>query len=231
MKQLLPVLLTSLALSHAGSALAITIDGGPAWPGSADVTGSFGSGNVANGGNTYTYPNIGASPVEHLYFGLYNTTGQGFSGDGPGISGAELFTWFGDTATSIEYRGQINVPTTSGSNTYLTRLMLTALSGGSVVSDATTQGLVGGVHSLIEVTGSSFSILREVEILNGGIWQDALNFYNAIPNKTNSSTDLSFSTGFYWDDLPPVSQVPEPGIFGLIGLGLLGLALARRSKA
>jgi len=231
---LVPVALALLAYAGPASA-SITIDGGADWPGSADTTGYTGSGDALNGGDTWTYPAVGSSGVKALYFGLWNTTGQGVSGDGSNnVTGSQQFTWYADTSNSIEYRATFDVPGVTGDPTYTARLVLTDESpGDSVVSDSTTQGLDGDVHSLFDIVGSSFTVDRVVQIWDGSGWESADSFYNAIPYKYISD-DLytNFSTGFYWENAStgPTASTPEPTALALMGIGLLGLTLGRKRR-
>lgn len=213
-----------LLLLNATPASAIIIDGGPAWPGSADTSGVSTNGvDPTLGTNTWTYPNIGNSAVANLYFGLDSSlSNQGFSMDGVGITGSEIFTWFADTVNSIEYHGRTTARTPNGSLSVTTRLLLTA-TGASVVSDATTQALGNNVHSLFHITSNSFTIDREVQAWTGSVWIGANTYFNNI--NSFGSTQSSFSTAFYWED---IASAPEPSVLALIGLGLAGLGFRRK---
>lgn len=212
---------------------AIVIDGGPAWGTPPINTAGSGSGSVVNGGNTYVYTAAASSPVASVYFGLWSGGGWGFSGNGPGITGAEAYAWFADTGNSIEYRGRTTVPTITGAYQLFTRLILTANSGATVVSDMTTQALSGDVHSLFMLTGGNFSVTREVELsLDGQNWSDAQAFYNGLQFKlAGNSYQNNLSTGFYWQNqVQTDGRLPEPGSLALAAVTLLGLASVRRIK-
>lgn len=218
--------------ASAALAVPIVIDGGPDWPGSADVSGYVGNGvGPEFGTNTYIYPNAGNSTVANLYFGLSSTFGpQGFSANGGGVTGGEIYSWYADTANSIEYRGVTSAPSASGGNFNLnTRLIITADAGASVVSDATTLALGNNVHSLLHINSTSFTVSRAVEILNGSSWVAALPYYNSLQTAFGApGTQSDFSTGFYWEN--SVSAVPIPAAVWLFGSGLIGLiGIARRT--
>lgn len=209
---------------------AVVLDGGPIFGPPIDVSGATHVGNVASGGMISTYNALGGSPVANIYFGLNSTGGPwGWSGNMDGIvTAAEAFTWFGDTANSIEYRGTTSITTAFGDLSRQTRLVLTALTGGTVVSDAQTQGLGNDVHSLIHfaVGSPSFSVKREIEVFNGSSWVDALPYFNSL-STLGQTARTNLGTGFYWENS---ATVPTPGVFSLVGIALLGLAASRRAR-
>lgn len=228
-------LLAAGLLAHAAVATAtIVIHGGPNFGPPVDVSGAVFSGSVASGGQTGTYNNLGNSTgLANIYFGLNSTGGPwGWSGDMDGtVTAAEQFHWFADTATSIEYRGQTSISTAFGSQNVLTRLLITAVSGGSVVSDATTQALGNDVHSLIHWTGGTFQVVREIEVSanNGASWLDALPYFNSL-NTMGQAARTNLGTGFYWEN-SPTGAVPVPGTLALAVVALLGLAMTSRRRS
>ena len=219
----------ALFLFFTASASAITVDGGPAWPGEADVSGISSIGDLGSlSDDTWTYPNIGNSSVENLYFGLGAGWGPfGYSADGSYISSNERFTWYADTATSIEYRGRTYTPYVGGGGSYwTTRLLLTAKSGASVVSDATTQALSDDVHSLFHITGPSFVVQREVQVLYG-VWRDANPFLSSWCSSYecySTGTRTLVNTGFYWENTQVIPVPPALALMAsaLGGLGFMG---------
>lgn len=235
MKHGLKSILAGLLVSAAAAASAnVVIDGGPVFGGPIN-TAYTASGSVAQGGQTLTFTGAAASAgVSAVYFGLWNDGASGFSGNGAGITGAELYHWHADTGTSIEYRGQTVVPQFSGgAYTVFTRLVLTAISGATVVSDPVTQGLAGGVHSLLQLTGGNFVVSREVELsLDGTNWSDAQPFYDSLQFKApGNSYQNSLGTGFYWQNQAQTGgTLPEPATLALVAASLAGLGAARRMR-
>ena len=209
------------------SVQAVTIDGGPDWPGLADVSGATHPGSMTNGGQTSTYPNIGNSSVENLYFGL---SSSGLWSLGTALGSESAFTHYGNGTDVIEYRGSADIKNavTGIFTTYDTRLLLTVNSGGVIISDATTQALANDVDSLIHITGSSFSVTREIEIFASGVWQDADPWFFNHPTDSSDQLVTNVGTAFYWED---ATVVPVPAAVWLFGSGLIGLVgMARRKR-
>lgn len=236
MKKCLHAIAASLLIAIGAPASAnVVLDGGPAFgTGPVNATGSF-AGSVVQGGQTGTYASAAASAgVQAVYFGLWSGGGWGFSGDGPGITGTEAYRWHADTGNTIEYRGQTSVPTaTGGAYALFTRLLLTAVSGATVVSDPVTQALAGDVHSLLQLTGGTFVVTREVELSQDGTnWFDARPFYDGLQFKlAGNSFQNSLSTGFYWQNtVQPTGRLPEPGTLLLVASCLVGLGALRRAR-
>lgn len=225
-----------LALGAQASATVVVIDGGPAWgSGPVDTTNTASGPGVTQGGQTHNYTQAAASAgVQAVYFGLWSGGGFGLSGNGPGITGAEVYRWHADTSNSIEYRGQTTVPiTTGGAHALFTRLMLTAVAGATVISDPVTQGLTGDVHSLFMLTGGTFSVKREVEVsVDGVTWFDARPYYDSLAFKPAGNTlQNNLSTGFYWQNAAvDPGRLPEPGALSLVAASLLALGALRRAR-
>lgn len=235
MNKSLQAITASLMIAIGAPASAnVVLDGGPAFgTGPVNVTATF-VGSALQGGQTGTYTSAAASAgVQAVYFGLYSGGGFGFSGDGPGITGAEAYHWHADTGNTIEYRGQTSVPTATGAYALFTRLVLTAVSGATVVSDPVTQALTGDVHSLLQLTGGTFVVTREVELSQDGTnWFDARPYYDALQFKlAGNSFQNNLNTGFYWqNEVQNPGRLPEPGTLLLVASCLVGLGALRRAR-
>lgn len=229
-KSILAGLLVSAATAAGAN---VVIDGGGTFGVGPINTAFSGSGSTTQGGQTLTFTGAaGSAGVSAVYFGLSSAGNSGFSGDNSTITGGEIYHWHADSGNTIEYRGQTTVPTVTGNPyTLFTRLLLTAVSGAVVVTDPVTQGLVGGVHSVMQLTGGTFVVTREVELSQDGInWSDARPTYDGLAMKVpGSSFQNSVGTAFYWQNQAQTNgNLPEPGTLLLVAASLAGLSLVRR---
>jgi hypothetical protein len=225
----------SLALQALAVSASIVIDAGPSFPGPIDLTGATNNAvsTAGTGGNTRTYTGATTVAVANLYFGLDTSGANGFSGDGLVVSGAEVYHWFGETLNTIEYRGQTTVPTAGGAPYSLfTRVLLTANSGASIVDDATTLALTGGVHSLFQLTTGTFSITRSVQLSQDGVtWNAAQPYYDGLSLKqAGGQFGNTLTTGFYWQNQAVINPTPEPATVLIVAIALFGLSLTRRRR-
>jgi hypothetical protein len=186
-------------LVGASPAAAIVITGGPSYsPGGGwSCTGAVPGNEKLAGGATWTCSGT-AGAFSNLYIGINNATTLPF-GEKMNVpppytaepSGNEMFIWSADGATFIRYTGQTTINTYG---TVDTRVTLTFSGAGSVVSDATTQALVGpnirgsagpntppGVHSLWRiaptVNSMTVNILIEASDVGVGNWTPARTFF------------------------------------------------------
>lgn len=230
---LLGLLLSFCTSLHA----AIILDTGPAWPGDAD-TSDYVFNFTSPTSNSVVYPNISDSSVANLYFGLSATGSDiwGYSMDSDGVvTSAESLSWFSDTSSTIEYRGITDIQLQGALTSFNYKYLLTAVSGATVVSDATTLGLSNDVHSLFQVdlsAGSVFEIKREifVQTLNNG-WVDATAFFDNAFTYTGLHKDrcdgcsrTNIGTGFYAQS---TVDVPEPAGFSMFAVGLIGFLIRK----
>jgi len=232
----------ALLLLHASTAsAAIIIDGGPTWtpPGAGTETTS-GTGTAFAGGLTYSYTGIDLDQTANLYYGIKNDLYlNGFSTDGGGISGSEIFRFSSAGVNSIVYTGSSNMQTiTGGIYTQPTRMTLAFSGSGSMVQDATTAALSnanGDVGALWEVTGDfSVNILIEAQVAETGVgnylgWEPGNDLFNRLQTVGISQfgTGSSVDTGFYYETV-----VPVPAAVWLFGSGLIGLiGIARRKTS
>ena len=84
------------------------------------------------------------------------------------------------------------------------------------VSDADAAGACAGQGNYGD-TGLIGACLDAALVVTSGSWT------------TPGSKDLSHLT--FYDTAPPPTRMPEPGTIGLLGLGLLGIGMARRRRA
>jgi hypothetical protein len=207
---------------------AITLDGGPDYTPPGAGTEVFSGDAALAGGATIAQTGYDLGQTANLYFGVRADSFQnGYSMDGAGISGAEIFRFASKTATSITYSGQTTMVTTSqGTHPIATRMTFTFTGTGVTVQDATTEALDdvnnGDVHALWHVQSGNFDadVLIEAQVppfdANAGNWEPANDLFNRI--QTQHSTGTSFDWAFYWEANAPA--VPSNTATGLIAVGV-----------
>lgn len=193
------------------AALAVDLDAGPVYVPPGAGTETFTGDATRAGGATIDYTGIDLSQTANLYFGIRNDMFlNGFSMDGGGISGAEIFRFDASTANTIVYTGQTTFHTgfpDIGTWTTPTRFTLTFTGAGTMVSDADTialNGPNGDVHALWRVESSDFSVALLIEAVappfdaNGGNYEPGNDLFNRIPS--DFSTGTSFDWAFYYEE-------------------------------
>jgi hypothetical protein len=139
---------------------------------------------------------------------------NGYSTDGGLITGSEIFRFSSASSTSIFYTGESLIETLPGSIVYSqpTRMTLTFTGPGTIVQDATTQGLNnanGDVGALWHATGQfSVNILIEAQVVqpgdpNYGNWETANELFNRLETVGISQfgTASSVDTGFFYENV------------------------------
>jgi hypothetical protein len=202
----------------------------------------FSGNSTTVGGATITQTGYDLGQTANLYMGVRaDNFINGFSMDGPGISGSEVFRFSSKTANSIIYTGQTTMVTTlQGIHATATRMTFTFTGTGTTVEDATTQALNdpanGDVAALWHVQSGNFSVnvLIEAQVppfdANAGNFEPANDLFNRI--ETENSTGTSFDWAFYYESL----AVPTLGFWGItvlvLALGVAGaLVLSHRRSA
>ena len=209
-------------LIAAAPAAAIVITNGPTYaPGSgwsctAPVAGLE---KLAGGGN-YTCTGT-AGAFTNLYLGVNRSTSSPFGDNMDSASaepsGNERFIWTQNGATFIRYTGQTSM---AGFGLVDTRVTLTFSGTGAVVTDATTQALLGaqirgsggvntapGVNSLWRlgagVSSMNVNVLIEASDAGSGVWQPASTYFgttsshrqgDGLAEVDRSHVDLAFYT-------------------------------------
>ena len=205
----LSLLSTTLAFAD------IVIDGGPTWnPPGMGIENASGD-PASAGGHTVTYTGIDLSQTENLYYGTKNDIDVcGFSMDGGGISGSEIFVFSSATANSITYTGSTIIETEPGPTQYVnpTRMTLTFTGPGAMILDGATSGLGNAncdVGALWRVEGDfSVNILMEAQVTqpgdsNFGNWEPGNDLFDRLGTTgvSASGTGASVDYGFYFEDL------------------------------
>lgn len=193
----------------------IVIDEGPVWNppgmGTEEVSGA----TASVGGETYTYTGMDLSKTDSLYYGIKNDAYLcGFSMDGGGISGSEIFTFSTASTNSITYVGSTIIETLPGPAQYVdnTRMTLTFTGPGSIILDSTTAALGNescDVGALWRVEGDfSVNILMEAQVVqpgdsNFGDWEAGNDLFNRLETVGVSAfgTAASIDTGFFYEYL------------------------------
>lgn len=229
-------------LFRAATVSAVTIDVGPVYTppgvGSESVSGDA---DVA-GGMTISYASMDLSQTENLYFGIRQDLYQnGFSSNGAGLSGSEIFSFSSTGSNTIVYTGSTSIQTlTQGLTVQPTRMTLTFTGTGSIVQDATTSsfnGPNGDVeamwHALSNFTVNILMEAQVVEVTDSNYlgWEPARDLYNRLPCPLTGcrGTGSSVDWGFYYEE---TTAVPIPAALWLFSSGVLGLVgIARRRKS
>ena len=220
-------------LAIAGSAMAITIDGGPTYtpPGFGSVA-SSGTGAAFAGGLTYSYTGLDLTQTANLYYGIRNDIAvSGFSMDGSSISGPEIFRFQSAAGNSIVYAGSTLMQFGDGQPDYNspTRLTITLNGSGGIVNDATTQGLsnangdVGALWQVLSDFTANYLVEATVPPFDpaAGQLEPGNDLFNRL--QTINTTGTSFDEAFYY-------EIPEPSSLALCWIVCGGFAAGRRLK-
>lgn len=211
---------------------------GPTFPPPGGVTfGAAGAGVGKAGGTTFTFTGFNLAASSNLYWGAASANAVGMALDGL-INNLGTFT--GAARTEIVSLSLTGVGTASGTGTteILTNsgLLVRNTHFNLTVRDLTTAlvplittgsvglGFAGVLLDVNTLTTNGFTALLEAFDTASGL---PLDNYFTSQNTLGGSSQTSFQGGFFYDPL----SVPEPGTLAILGLGLVGLAAARRRKA
>ncbi len=202
------ILVTTLLLLVASSAAAITIDAGPTYSppgmGNESVSGT----PDTLGGMMISDTGMDLGQTEELYFGIRNDLYvSGFSMDGGGISGSEIFRFVSASPNVITYSGSTVLELLPGPVKYTTatRMTITFSGPGTMIQDATTHALSGpngDVGALWNLSGDfSVVILMEAQVPpgdpNAGNWEPGRDLFDrlettGVSTQSGSSVDWAF---------------------------------------
>ena len=214
------VVATASVVLLATSAWSIEIDEGPTYtpPG---VESESVSGDPDRGlGLTITYANIDLRQTANLYFGIRNDLFvNGFSMDGPEISGDEVFRFDSLSATSIRYTGTTFVESLDYTGSIATRMTMSLSGLGLLVRDATTTALNGpngDVEALWQVLGDlGANILIEAQVPPGvpgtGSWEPGRELFDRLETVgVSTQSAASVDWAFYYEEAPDFDEDGVP---------------------
>ncbi|MDJ0864785.1 MAG: thrombospondin type 3 repeat-containing protein [Myxococcota bacterium] len=219
MQRITPAL-AAAALFLATPAWAIQIDEGPSDSPPGVESQSFSGLPDTGSGLTVTYTDVDLEQTANLYFGIRNDRDvNGFSMDGSGISGDEIFRFASLTATSVVYSGTTFVESVEYTGSIATRMTLTFMGPGDTVRDATTAALngpLGDVEVLWRLAGDlSVNILIEAQVppgvSNAGNWEPGRDLFDRLgTGGVSTGSASSVDWGFYYEEAPDFDEDGVP---------------------
>ncbi|QDS98623.1 PEP-CTERM sorting domain-containing protein [Adhaeretor mobilis] len=230
--------LLTLTFSVVSATADIVIDEGPTYspPGAGAIVGS-GTGNTFAGGRTFTITGTDLGQTANLYLGIKNDLYlTGFSMDGGGISGSEIFRFDSVTLNSIIYTGDTLMQFSDSEPDFTspTRLTMTFGGAGTIIQDGTTAALSNtnaDVGALWRVEGDfTVNFLIEATVppfaSNAGNYEPGNDLFNRLDTTLNS-TGTSVDFGYYYE----TAAVPEPSAFLCFGLVAMGFVVRKKIQA
>ena len=153
---------------------------------------------------------------------------------------AQFSSWLADTATSqwigVQPSYTAGMSDNAGNWTYQTTFSLTgmlpataSITGRWLTDNTGINIYLNGTIMALTTPANDFTLWTSFSLPVGSNFVAGLNTLDFVSSNTSGPSGLrvEFLTGTATD----VSAVPEPATLGLLGVGLLGLGIARRKRA